>query len=443
MDSSQREALAQRVLALSNAGQTEVMVWSEGNELTRFTHNAVHQNVAAADAAVKVRAIIGKRTGVAGTNLLDDSGLRSVVDRAIEMAQLSPEDPELPALPAGGPTTTPSGAFVPQTAAASPELRARLCDAIFKTAEGHDFWCAGFVTTSKSGVTIVNSSGARASFDGTDAGVNVKMNAADSSGYGEGFSNDVAQLDARAIGKTSAQKAYDSASPQAVDPGEWTVILEPAAFGELFAYLANHFSAQSFDEGSSFLSDGLDEKFLGDNVTVMDDYEHPLAPGMPFDYEGQPTQRLALIEQGVARNIVTDSYWAHKLGRANTGHALPAPNAYGPQASHLVVLPGSKPINELIAQTKRGLLITRFWYIRTVDQKKAIVTGMTRDGTFLIENGELTTGVRNMRFNHSILEALNNCEFANALHRTGSYSYSLVVPAAKIEGFRFTSGTNF
>jgi predicted Zn-dependent protease len=164
---------------------------------------------------------------------------------------------------------------------------------------------------------------------------------------------------------------------------------------------------------------------------------------MPFDYEGQPTQRLRLIENGVAKNVVTDSYWANKLQRSNTGHALPAPNAYGPQASHLVVSPGTKPVAELIAETKRGLLISRFWYIRTVDQKKAIVTGMTRDGTFLVEDGKVTCGVRNMRFNQSILEALRRCEFANALRRTSGYSYSLVVPAAKIEGFTFSSGTEF
>jgi predicted Zn-dependent protease len=299
------------------------------------------------------------------------------------------------------------------------------------------------VTTGATGVTIANSSGTLASFDGTDSGVNVKMNAEDSSGFAEGYDADVTRLDAQAIGSTSARKAKESKRPRSVDPGEWTVILEPAAFGELFAYLADHFSAQSFDEGSSFLSEGLDKLYLGENVTISDDYAHPLNPGMPFDYEGHPTQRLTLVENGVAKSIVTDSYWASKLGRENTGHALPAPNAYGPQASHVVVSPGSKPVAELIAETARGLLVTRFWYIRTVDQKKAIVTGMTRDGTFLIENGEIAGGVRNMRFNQSIIEALRNCEFSNALHRTGGYSYSLVVPAAKINGFTFSSGTEF
>lgn len=443
MDSAQREELGKHVLALSDATQTEVIVASGKNELTRFTRNAVHQNVADSDISVRIRAIVGKRTGVATTNVLDDASLKSAVQRAIQIAKLSPEDPELPELPAGGTAATPEGAYVDQTAHATPEQRAAMADAIFKTAEASDYWCAGFVTTTAMGTTVVNSSGAQVSFDGTEAGVNVKMNAPDSTGFAEGYDTDVNRVDAQAVGETSARKARDSAKPQSVDPGPWTVILEPAAFGELLIYLGDHFSAQSFDEGSSFLSDGLGKSYFGDNVTISDDYAHPLNPGMPFDYEGQPTQRLALIEAGVARDIVTDSYWANKLGRANTGHALPAPNASGPQAMHLVVAPGRKPVNELIAETKRGLLITRFWYIRTVDQKKAIVTGMTRDGTFLIENGEITGGVRNMRFNQSIIEALRNCEFSNALHRTGGYAYSLVAPAAKIEGFTFTSGTNF
>jgi predicted Zn-dependent protease len=419
------------------------MIASGKSELTRFTRNAVHQNVADSDISVRVRAIVGKRTGVATGNVLEDDALKNLMHRAIEIAKLSPEDPDLPDLPSGGKALVPEGAYVDQTAHATPEQRALMADAIFKTAESNDYWCAGYITTAANGVTIVNSSGACASFDGTDAGVNVKMNAEDSTGFAEAYDTDVTRLDAHAIGETSARKARESSKPRAVDPGPWTVILEPAAFGELFVYLADHFSAQSFDEGSSFLSDGLGKHYLGDNVTVTDDYAHPLNPGMPFDYEGQPTQRIALIENGVARDVVTDSYWAHKLGRVNTGHALPAPNASGPQALHLVVSPGRKPLSELISETKRGLLITRFWYIRTVDQKKAIVTGMTRDGTFLIEDGQITGGVRNMRFNQSIIEALRNCEFSNALHRTGGYAYSLVVPAVKIDGFTFTSGTDF
>jgi len=269
------------------------------------------------------------------------------------------------------------------------------------------------------------------------------MNAPDSTGYGQAYSPDATTLNARSVAETAAGKAKNSAKPQGVEPGEWTVIMEPAAFGEFFTYLAQHFSAQAVDEGSSFLSDGLDKQYFGEHLTVRDDYADPLAPSMPFDFEGQPKKRLTLIEAGVAKTFVTDSYWAKKLNRENTGHALPAPNAYGPQAIDLVVAPGTKSVEQLISETKRGLLISRFWYIRTVDQKKAIVTGMTRDGTFLIENGKVAGGVRNMRFNQSIIAALGKCEFSNAPQRTGDYWFSVVVPAAKIEGFTFSSGTQF
>ena len=443
MDSAQREQLAQRVLERAAGGETEVMVAWSSSELTRFTHNAVHQNVADSDVVVKVRSIVEKRTGVASTNLLDDASLDAVVRRASDIARLAPQDADQPELPRGGATKTPEGAFMAPTAAATPEQRALMAGEIFRVAEDHGYWCAGFVTTSCGGITIANSLGARASFDGTDSGVNVKMNAADSTGFGEGYDTDVTGLDAHEIASRSAAKARDSAAPRSVEPGEWTVILEPAAFGELVSYLADHFSAQSVEEGSSFLCDGMDKQYFSAGVTIADDYAHPLNPGMPFDFEGQPTRRLALVENGIARAFVTDSYYAARMKCANTGHALPAPNAYGPQATHLAIGHGSKPVNELIAETKRGLLVTRFWYIRTVDQKKAIVTGMTRDGTFLIENGEICGGVRNMRFNQSIIEALGRCELGNALHRTGGYSYSLVAPAAKIEGFRFSSGTDF
>ena len=443
MDKARREALAARALSFSTADSTEALVVSEDAQLTRFTHDQVHQNVASTDVSVRVRAIVGGRTGVATGNNLEDKALRETVERALEMARFAPVDPGIAALPGLAPFQALPGSFVEATASAGPAERAALCADIFEVAKRDGMWSAGFVSTSSSGVTICNSNGARASYDRTDCTVNVKMNAADSTGYAEANTTDVGTVRAREIAETASHKASQSAAPKAVEPGPWTVILEPAAFGELLSYLSDHFSAQSVEEGSSFLSDGLDRPYFNGNVSIADDISNSLAPGMPFDWEGHPTQRVALVEGGVARAYVTDSAYAKKLGRPNTGHALPAPNAYGPQASHLVVSPGTKSVDQLVAETPRGLLISRFWYIRTVDQRRAIVTGMTRDGTFLIENGKVGGGVRNMRFNQSILEALRQCEFSNELRRTGGYSYSTVVPAAKIANFTFSSGTDF
>lgn len=443
MDKAAREALARRILSLSSADQTEVLVTYENAALTRFTHNVIHQNVAHDDTTVSVRAIIDGRTGVARTNVLDENSLHDIVGRATEMASLAPKDPQVAPLPNATGAKTPDGAYMAETAHATAHRRAELANEIFKIAESDSLWSAGFMTTSQNGVTVVNSDGAAQSFDGTDAGVNVKMNAGDSSGYAEAYQTDIADIDAVQVAKTAAQKALRSSKPHSVEPGEWTVILEPAAFGELFSYLIDHFSAQAFDEGSSFLSNGLDREYMGKNVSIWDDYTHPLAPGMPFDYEGAPTKRVALVENGVARAYVTDSYYAAKLKTENTGHALPAPNAWGPMPRNAVVCGGSKSVKELIASTKRGLLVSRFWYIRPVDQRQTIVTGMTRDGTFLIENGEITGGVRNMRFNQSILEAMRHAEFSSEQFRSSSYSYTNVIPAVRIEGFKFSSGTDF
>ncbi|MDP9017101.1 MAG: TldD/PmbA family protein [Candidatus Eremiobacteraeota bacterium] len=443
MDKHARESLARRIVEMSSANHTEVLVSYDNAALTRFTHNAIHQNVAHADTTLSVRAIVDGRTGVARTNILDDDSLRDVVARAATIAQLAPQDPTHAALPKGEVIHAPEAAFNAGTAGATARKRAELAQELFEVAEGASLWSAGFMTTSQTGITVVNSEGACASFDGTDAGVNVKMNGDDSTGYAEVYDNAIANIHAAALGRVAAEKALHSSKPKSVAPGEWTVILEPAAFGELLSYLLDHFSAQSFDEGSSFLSDGLEREYMGKNVSIWDDYQHPLAPGMPFDYEGQPTERLALIEHGVAKRYVTDSYWAAKLQCDNTGHALPAPNAWGPMPRSAVILGGSKSTQQLIAETKRGLLVSRFWYVRPVDQRQTIVTGMTRDGTFLIEDGQIVGGVRNMRFNQSILEALRHCELSSEQRRTGSYSYSNVVPTVKIEGFRFSSGTDF
>lgn len=444
MRSAQREALAERVLGFAaGADQAEVVVAAEDSALTRFTHQLSNQNVATTDVGVSVRAIVDRRTGVARTNQLDDASLRDVVERSIAMARLAPSDPLQPGLPPGGRSNAPAGAYDDATARATAEQRAAMCGAIFDSAESAEQWCAGYVSSSSSGFTVANTSGAMSSFDGTDASLNVKMNASDSTGFAEAHAAAIGDVDAAAAGRRATQKAGGGKHPVSVDPGPWTVILEPTAFGELFAYLSHHFSAQSFDEGSSFCSDGLDKSYFADTVTVHDDYAHPLNPGMPFDFEGQPTMRLPLVENGIVRNVVTDSYYAHKLGRPNTGHALPAPNSYGPAPRNLTIAGGSKSLEQLVSETKRGLLVTRFWYIRTVDQKKAVVTGMTRDGTFLVEDGKVTHGVRNLRFNQSILDALRHCEFASDQKRTGQYHYSLVSPAAKIENFHFTSGTEF
>jgi PmbA protein len=443
MDADARRALAARILERSPADATEAIVTSERRALTRFTHEFIHQNVDIENVAIRVRAIVDGRTGVASTNAGTDEAIDAVVKRATEIAAFAPRSNEAPVLAGSADFAVPEAAYVGATAASSPADRAGVAGAIFAQATANDCWCSGYVTTSSGGVTIATTAGALASFDGTECGANVKMTAGDSTGFAERYGTDARVLDGAALGARAARKARTSADPVSVEPGEWTVILEPPAFGELVQFLGDHFSAQSFDEGSSFLSGRLGEGVMGAGVTIRDDYAHALHPDAPFDWEGTPKQRVALIEDGVARTVVTDSAWARKLGRPNTGHGLPAPNASGPYPLDLVVEPGTASIDELIASTKRGLLVTRLWYVRIVDQRKTILTGMKRDGTFLIENGAIVGGVRNLRFNQSLVDALGTCTLSNEQQRTGGYSYALVAPAVKFDRFNFASTTDY
>ena len=443
MNNHQREALANRVLGMVTTGDAEVLVSADESALTRFTRETIHQNVAKHETSISLRILRDGKMGVARTNILNDEGLEACVAHANALTAFSPPDPLLGELPVS-PTVEPTpGAFDRATTDATPMYRADAVATIFKHAQAANAWCAGYVSTASYGVTIANSHGALQSFDGTDAAINTKMTAADSTGFAEAHATSIASLDADAVGRRAAQIAVDSAQPIGVAPGEWTVVLAPAAFGELLTYIGDHFSAQAFDEGSSFFGRDLGRAYFSPNLTISDDFSHPLAPSMPFDFEGQRKSRVDLVRSGIVNDIVTDSYYARKLDRENTGHALPAPNAVGPQPLNLVVAPGKHTRDDLVSSVDRGLLITRFWYIRVVDRRRAIVTGMTRDGTFLIENGNIVHGVKNMRFNVSIVDALAHCEPAREQARTGGYAYSLVVPTVRIDGFTFTSGTDF
>ncbi|HXW77056.1 MAG TPA: metallopeptidase TldD-related protein, partial [Candidatus Eremiobacteraceae bacterium] len=299
---------------------------------------------------------------------------------------------------------------------------------------------AGYVATRSDVIAVANSRGVRRSFRATDASVNIKAIGDDSSGYAEGFSRAIDSLRFDELAETAARKAKQGAKPISLDPGKYDVVLEPAAFREFLGYLSwAAFGAQALHEGSSFMAGKMGERVMGGNVTIRDDFSNPLGDGMPFDFEGVPRSVVGIIVDGIARDVVYDSYYAAKMKHANTGHALPAPNSEGPMPLNIAVAPGKRSTQALVNEIERGVLVTRTWYIRLVDQKKMLITGMTRDGLFLIENGAVTRGLKNMRFNESIVDALGRCEMASELVR----SESTVLPAVRIDGFHFTSGTTF
>ncbi|HKW44037.1 MAG TPA: TldD/PmbA family protein [Candidatus Eremiobacteraceae bacterium] len=425
----------------SKADETELILSSQELALSRITHNVIHENLIERDRSLNVRAVVGNRVGVASTNELDRAGIRTAVARAVQIARVSPVDEAFPGLPSAGPATHQMDwAFDAHTASLSADDRAAAVADIVRVMTGHRLTAAGYVSSTSGSVAVANSKGIRQFFRSTDSAINIKAMGDDSSGYAEGYSRRFADLDAARLGEQAATRAVASRNPGSIEPGEYTVILEPPAFREFLIYLSwTGFGAMPFSEGASFMTGHIGERIVGDNVTISDDFAHPSGAGMPFDFEGVPRSRVGLIEQGIAREVVYDSYYAAKLKHADTGHALPAPNTFGPLPLNVVVTPGSKNAADLIRETKRGLLVCRTWYIRLVDKLQTIITGMTRDGFFLIEDGEIVRGLRNMRFNESIVGALGRCELASELVRSESH----VVPACKIDGFHFSSGTTF
>jgi predicted Zn-dependent protease len=242
----------------------------------------------------------------------------------------------------------------------------------------------------------------------------------------------------------AARKALESREPGEIAPGKYQVILEPAAVLDLLGFLFFDFGGLAIHEQRSCLTGRLGQKLFGDNINVRDDVYHPLQAGAPFDGEGMPRQRVTLVEKGVAKNVVYARQTAQKMGTEPTGHGFPLPNEYGEAPMNIVMEGGRASIEEMVGSTDRGLLVTRLWYIREVDPFQKILTGMTRDGTFWIENGEIRHGVRNFRFNQSVIEMLSNVEMMGPAQRTaGEESFEMVVPAMKVRDFNFSSLTKF
>ena len=295
---------------------------------------------------------------------------------------------------------------------------------------------AGVMSNSETILAIANSSGLRAYHALTDSNFTATVSADGSTGWCNCHSVDADALDPGATGALALERAVAGKNPRKIKPGRYTVILESAPVKDFLDFLCwLGFGAQSFEEGRSFMCKRIGKKITGDAVTITDDAFHPLGAGIPFDFEGIPRQRVTLIEDGIARGIVYDRAHAARANVSSTGHALPTRFTYGPLPVNLVMKPGDSDVDQMLHSVERGLLITRFWYCRVVDPAKTLLTGQTRDGTFLIEQGKIACGVQDMRFNESVLEAFARAEMiSNDARRIGS----TVVPAIKIADFNFT-----
>ena len=448
-----------RIRKYATADEVECLFYGGRSALTRFANNTIHQNMAEENYGVSVRTVFGGRTARATTNKFDDDSLKDVVQASEDLARVQEPDAELlPVADAGEgarATQTPSRHFQ-ETAALIPAQRADAVGQIVEIAKKQKLTAAGIFSNSETLEGIFNSRGLSAWHTQTSAEISITVLASDSSGWQKANSPDVAKLDPPRLAQIAAEKAVASASPREIAPGKYTVILEPAAVLDTVGFAFFDFGGLAILDQRSFLNNRIGTQLFGDNITIWDDVAHPAQSGSPFDGEGVPRQRVKLVENGVVKRLVYSRASAVKMKKSEhaanvgpmeaTGHGFPIPNEVGEAPMNIVFEKSEEPktVDQMIGSTERGILVTRLWYIREVDPYEKILTGMTRDGTFLIENGKLVCGLRNFRFNQSVIEMLSNVEAMSTPQRTsGEETFDMVVPAMKVRDFNFTEVTKF
>ena len=437
--------LCRRVIDLAEADGVEVSYSGNDKALTRFANNFVHQNVQQKDATIDIRLIRGGVVGNASTNQWDEESLRAAVEKAERACEFGKPEEEL--LPLAGPQTYEEvDAYDEATAETSPDFRADQVGKTFRSCEAEGLEAAGIFSNEASVTAIANSEGLFAHHAGTNAIFSLTVSDGRVSGWGETNGPRLGGLDFDGVLDKAVEGCLMAKDPIEIEPGEYSIVLPPEATSDFLFFLAIYvFNGLAFIEGRSPFTDHLGEKLFGDNLSVRDDAFHPLMLGLPFDYEGMPRRTVGLIENGVAKAVVYDRKTALKAGSESTGHSLPQPNPWGPVPFHLVVESGDSSVDEMIASTERGLYVTHFHYTNVVDPMKQIVTGMTRDGVFMIENGKITKPVFNLRFTESAFKAWSNIEALTREQKnvSGGFGDGFVVPGMKIDNFSFTSTTGF
>jgi len=433
------EALAKRALSFATADETRVTINSGARGNTRFAVNQISTAGDNYDATVSVRSTFGKRTGAVNTNKLDDASLKAAVQLAERLAKLSPEDPE--AVPELGPQTyTAARGWSDATASLDPSARANAARAITEPARAAGLISTGYLETRAAATAVATSKGLFAYDRQTALSLTTTVRTEDGtgSGWAGATSHDFALLNPGELATRAIDKARRSMNPVAVEPGRYTVILEPTAVGNLVQFITSAMNARNADEGRSFFSKAgggnkIGMKVVDERVTITSDPLDPETYANTFSGDGQPISKTPWIENGVVKNLSYDRYWAQKQGRA------PLPSAGSVRMSG-----GTATIDQLIESTERGILVTRFWYIRPVDPRTMLYTGLTRDGTFLIERGRITRAVKNLRFNESPIFMLNNLEAMGrpvrvSASEAGGPGLAIVVPPIKVRDFNFTS----
>jgi predicted Zn-dependent protease len=432
--------------------QLEAVLVTRDSYLTRFAKSRIHQHMGERNVDVAIRVIADKKQGSIYLNTSDPEKLEIAVERALKIAKVQTENPEFVSLPSYGAELLPKGpeleklTFNQETAVHSPEAKTNEIRDLINLATTKDEILAGAYLTEVSELAIVNSLGVEVYMPKTLAAINVNIIGPNgAAGYAGWIGRNVKDLNIKSVAKELKKRCRLSKNPKKIEPKSYPTIFEHYAVGELSVFLSSMgFSAKAVQEGWSFMCDKFDTRILSPKIDIWDDGTDQRGLPIPFDYEGVPKQHVNLIEKGMAKGVVYDSFTAGQADKTSTGHALPAPNTMGPQPMNLFVGVGDSSLNEMIEDTRRGLLVTRIHYANPLDPKKTLLTGMTRDGTFLIEKGEITSAVKNLRFTQSLLESLDSTKLVGKnLHPVKSWYGSSTVPALKVDKFTFTGGTEY
>jgi PmbA protein len=437
--------LLRKIVQESSADQTEAILLTEDSSLTRFAQSAIHQHVAERNGAVVLRVVLGKRIAVVTTNILSPSSLKRSVDRAISLARVQHPNEEFISLPAPKPIPQVE-TFSKNIDRLTPGRKVKAIRNLFKKVKEHGFEVSGAFSHGKVELAVVNSLGVEAHQDYSDLFFHLIVEGNGVTGYASFVSRDPGQFNIdsladEAIGKVSKEE------PIKVDAEEYEVVLEPYAVSELLSFLGYlGFHALAVQEGRSFFCNEFGKRLVDEKVTIYDDGLDPEGLRIPFDFEGIPKQKVIFFEEGVVRGMTYDSFTGGREEKASTGHALLPPNTEGPIPINLLMRAGNSSIEEMVRSVRKGIYVTRFHYTNVVEPMKAVITGMTRDGTFLIEGGEIKAPIKNMRFTESILRALSRVTAISRDRRTCSegtvysrrFMTGTVAPAIKVDGFNFS-----
>ena len=401
-------AILRSIIQKSEAEQTEAVFIGSNSGLTRYANSYIHQNVAESNSTVYFRAAVDGKVGVAATNSTKKNDLLRALKNALSIAKHQPSNPDFKGFPKPGKYKNIKTFFEP-TAAYTPKQRAEVIRKICREADKFNLKVAGAFSTSSSELAVVNTNGVATYQPLTSASINLVAMSDTSSGYASGLSRRVVKIPFDSITKTAIRKCLDSQNPEDLEPGKYDIILEPAAIAEIINWLTYiGFGAKPFLEKTSFLSRKIGKKVMGPEISIYDDANDTSGLAVPFDFEGVAKKKVYIVKKGIAGSPVYDSLYASRNKVRSTGHALIPGSGEGPMTGNVFVASGKKSKASLIAGIKNGLLVTRFHYINgLLNTPKAVMTGMTRDGTFRIKNGKIVGAVKNLRFTESITKAFS------------------------------------